>query len=494
VIDVSLRREPSPHGTGFVVEGGDVVTAAHVVFRPDRLKLTSRSGQTVDADVVRIDEVRDIAILHPRTPLKGVPAVPLETRAVAVGEPVWALGHTGHGVWALSWGMSEGIASGFVDMFGARLLLFDAAVYPGFSGGPVVTVDADGKAHVVGVNHAILYTGGSIIPMAPISSAIAVSEIRDVIAGKSPAFESVLSDYANRQRMRVYADVFFTQHLDVGRDSNGQQIAHMIGHAHAVANDKEPTRIPAVATVFGLLPGDHTVVFEAKDPRGELVASSSSPVKVETGQRVTFVAGSVRLDTGVHGKLEVVVKVDKQALGHAYVSVEDEHADDDLVDDHEDDADCIGPAGEPDVDVIVATLANEEPLVLSGIRGGWSEASYPRRVPYTWFVRGTRGWSGTDVSISAYVLDEKGKIVGRTDGCFRPELRPERGWSCVNAASMREMGPLAMRAGHYDIVFAIHDRPIAWWPMDATIRKDLAPGTEVERWIEEMKKKKVEKK
>ena len=41
VIDVSLRKDPLPHGTGFMIEGGNVVTAAHVVLRPDRLKVTN---------------------------------------------------------------------------------------------------------------------------------------------------------------------------------------------------------------------------------------------------------------------------------------------------------------------------------------------------------------------------------------------------------------------------------------------------------------------
>ena len=97
VIDVSLRKEPTPHGTGFMIEGGQIVTAAHVVFRPDRLKVTTRAGQTVDAELERIDEVRDVAILKPKVPLKNVPPLALETGDVRVGEPVWALGHTGHG-------------------------------------------------------------------------------------------------------------------------------------------------------------------------------------------------------------------------------------------------------------------------------------------------------------------------------------------------------------------------------------------------------------
>ena len=67
------RKELSPHGTGLRDRGerdprpGDgvlIVTAAHVILRPDRLKIRTRKGQTVDAELVRIDEVRDVAVLE----------------------------------------------------------------------------------------------------------------------------------------------------------------------------------------------------------------------------------------------------------------------------------------------------------------------------------------------------------------------------------------------------------------------------------------------
>src|SRR5215475_13091046 len=49
VVDVSLRKELQPHGTGFAIAASEmpgskddgvlIVTAAHVVLRPDRLKI-----------------------------------------------------------------------------------------------------------------------------------------------------------------------------------------------------------------------------------------------------------------------------------------------------------------------------------------------------------------------------------------------------------------------------------------------------------------------
>jgi hypothetical protein len=132
--------------------------------------------------------------------------------------------------------------------------------------------------------------------------------------------------------------------------------------------------------------------------------------------------------------------------------------------------------------------------MLSGIRAGWAERSYPRRVEFTWFARGTRGWSGTYVSIAAYVLDQEGNIVGRSDGCFELELRPEHAWSCMGSGSTDGQPPLPTKEGPYDIVFAINDRPVAWWPMEAAIRKDHAPGSDIDRWMKEMKRVQVRRK
>ena len=484
VIDVSLRKEPTPHGTGFVIEGGHIVTAAHVVFRPDRLKVTTKSGETVDAELVRIDEVRDVAILKPKKPLPGVPALSLESRDVHVGEPVWALGHTGHGYWALSWGMSEGIASGIVEMFGAKLLLFDGAVYPGFSGGPVVALDAQGKPHVVGVNHAILFTGSAGLPVAPISSAVTAAEVREVEAGHAPEVQKKLADYAQKQRGRVWADIFITDRLSVSRDPNDQQVAHIMGDARMLEAKADGTRIPAVAMIFGLPKGPNDVEFEARDPSGAVVASWPATVRVGDRQRVSFASGSLRFVAKTHGQYSVTLKSGGKEIGHAQVALQLEDDDDDLTEETSHD---VVEDGDPDVDIVVAMLGNDDPLALLGIRAAWAERSYPRRVGYTWFARGTRGWSGTNVSVSAFVLDEHGTIVGRSDGCFKPELRPEHTWSCMGTSGMAPP-PLAAKEGAYDIVFAINDRPVAWWPMEAAIRKDHAPGSDVERWMKEMKR------
>ena len=486
VIDVSLRKEPTPHGTGFMIEGGLVATAAHVVIRPDRLKITTRTGQTVEADLDYIDEVRDIALLRPKTPLKDVPVLPFGTVDPVVGQPVWSLGHTGHGFWALSWGMSEGIASGIVEMFGEKLLLFDAAVYPGFSGGPVVTMEADGKPHVVGVNHAILFTGGGMFPIGPISSAASLVELKATAAHTAPTIEPALVAYAKTQRERQYADIFITDRLSVVRDPHDNQVASFMGNAKSIEIDDGRARIPALAMLFGLASGKNAeVTFEILDPTNNEVATETTTVRVAEHQRVSFASTTLRFRAKTYGKYSVVAKLGEKELGRSFVSLTSEDDDDEFEDDH--DSDAVDDDGQPDVDIVVAAGGRPDPLAMVGIRSAWLEKSYPRRVAYSWFARGTRGWSGTYVSVSAFVLDDANHIVGRSDGCLTAELRPEHTWACMGSGGLHPP-PMPRKEGPYDIVFTINDRPVAWWPMEAMIRQEHAPGSDVQRWAKELQR------
>ncbi len=494
VIDVSLRKEPTPHGTGFAIAASEmpgvkdggvfIVTAAHVVMRPDRLKIRTRKGQTVDAELVRIDEVRDVAVLKPKVALDGVPPLKLEEHDLAVGEPVWALGHTGRGFWSLSWGMSEGITSGVVDMMGNKLLLFDAAVYPGFSGGPVVTFHDHGHAEVAGVNHAILYTGLEDRSAASIFSAVAVSELHEVLANRRAPLEKKLFDYANVQRKRTYADLFIATRFQIAKDENGRPIAHMMGDSRSVAIDDEGNvDVPCVAMLFGLPAGETQIKFEARDPSGKVVAQAQSTTTLEEKQRVAFASASLSFPVKSEAHYNIVALKDGTEIGRAVVAAEQQDEDETL---HSHDPD-VGDDGQPDVDVVVARVANQTPLVLAGIRSEWTERSYPRRVQFTWFARGTRGWTGRDVIVAAYVLDDKGQVVGQSEGCFWPEVRPENTWSCIGNGGMMPP-PLAERAGAYDIVFTVNERPVAWWPMEATLRKDAPSSSDMERWLQDMRR------
>jgi len=478
IIDVSLRKEPTPSGTGFLVEGGIVITAAHVVNTPSSLKLTTKGGQTVDAEVVHIDEVRDVALLRPKTPLTGVPPLTLAATPPPPGRRVWALGHTGAGLWTLSWGVSEGIASGIVELLGASLLLFDAPVYPGFSGGPVITLDEKGKPVVVGVNHAILFAGGTP-GIASISSASSVPEIREVIAKRPPAIEAKLGEYAKSRYFDTRAELFITRNLSIHKDPQMLTTAAIVGNERSIeAGADDVARVPVVSMIFGLAKGAHDVAFELVDPDGAVLDTSTKHVKVDR-ERVAFASADFRFDPRVAGRYDVVVKVAGKAIGKTDVWIEDPDDDDQPVDDDDqDDADD----GQPRVDVVVASYGHDDPFALGGIRASWAEYRYPRRVGFTWFARGSRGWAGTNVAINAFVLDDQQKIVGRGVGCFKPEMRPEHAWTCAGQGGT----PLVTREGRYDVVFTLNDRPIAVWPMEATVRTNAA-GSALEKWVKDLK-------
>lgn len=479
VIDVSLHKVENPHGTGFAIEGGDIVTAAHVILRPDRLKIITRQGQTVEAEVDRIDQVRDVALLRPKTPLVGVPPLALDDRPVAVGEPLWAMGHTGYGYWALSWGMSQGIASGTVDLLGARLVLFDTKIYPGFSGGPVVTLDGRGTPRVVGVSHASFK-----IRSTEIFSAVATSELRAVMAGEAHPLQPGLAAYAKEQRGKVWADLFITDRIAVSRDAVGQPVAHIAGDAKAIAADAGDTRVPCAAMLFGLAKGIQPILFEVRDPEGEVVASETRYVQVGDDQRVAFASTAMHFSPKTHGRYSVLVKQGEREIGRTFVHLNLESDDDELVE--EDDNDAVDD-GQPDVDVVVAQHGSDDPLSLQGIRAAWEERSYPRRVDFSWLTRGTRGWSGTNVIVTAFTLDDSGTIVGRSDGCILWEIKPEKPWSCVGTVGDGDQ-PLAGKKGRYDIVFTVNDRPVAWWPMEAAVREDASPGSGLARWLHEVER------
>lgn len=137
-------------GSGFVRGDGTVVTNQHVVDGADDIELAFSEGEWATASVLGTDVYSDLAALsvdeRPEyaTPLPTLEAVPpIGTRVMALGNP---LGYEASA--------STGIVSG-VDrsLQGPNnfpipdAVQTDAAVNPGNSGGPLVTLDGD----VVGV-------------------------------------------------------------------------------------------------------------------------------------------------------------------------------------------------------------------------------------------------------------------------------------------------------------------------------------------------------
>jgi S1-C subfamily serine protease len=143
-------------GTGFVVrQDGIILTNQHVVAGASSVSVALPSGSVMAARVVASDTDHDLAVL--KVDATGLPAVALgDSGALQVGETVVAIGY------ALDLGGGPTVTSGIVsslarsidvqDGNGVRtyhgVLQTDAALNPGNSGGPLVTLDG----RVVGVD------------------------------------------------------------------------------------------------------------------------------------------------------------------------------------------------------------------------------------------------------------------------------------------------------------------------------------------------------
>ena len=153
------RRQPA---SGIIwSKDGVIVTAHHVLERDDGLNVGLAGEEKVTAELVGRDPSTDLAVL--KIDQKGMtPAAWIEVDTLRVGHLVLALGRPGRTVQATlgivsalgaNWRTASG---GMVD----RYLQTDVVMYPGFSGGPLVSVE--GK--VLGLNTSALRGVSLAIP------------------------------------------------------------------------------------------------------------------------------------------------------------------------------------------------------------------------------------------------------------------------------------------------------------------------------------------
>jgi S1-C subfamily serine protease len=201
---------PVGTGSGFVIEGGDVVTNAHVAWDEaylsahNHLQLDDedlagivgglRSGQLMmryivvvnrDTYVYADDDWRsndmDLAILKPERSIGRPPAVLAATDSIRRGDAVYALGFPGAAdrlsataraapdIRSLVISLEDGvtftdgtISNITIDENGRRLIQTNAAINPGNSGGPlfdacgrVIGVNSEGATQAQGVGYAV---------------------------------------------------------------------------------------------------------------------------------------------------------------------------------------------------------------------------------------------------------------------------------------------------------------------------------------------------
>jgi len=156
-------------GSGFLISpDGYILTAYHVVRNAKRIFTRLASGDRQEAQIIGTHEETDSALL--KIPGANYPTIPLgDPSKLRQGDEVLVFGYPGgRGLGVEDVTVTRGIISAF--RLQGLLIQIDAAVNPGNSGGPVVTLDGLAVAiafakfpQFTGVNFAVSVEGAGVL-------------------------------------------------------------------------------------------------------------------------------------------------------------------------------------------------------------------------------------------------------------------------------------------------------------------------------------------
>jgi S1-C subfamily serine protease len=205
--DISLFREAAPSvvlirtndgfGSGSFLQDNMILTNFHVVdhnrevtiiFKPTDASGKPSEDEVVKADVVKIDVLRDLALVRPRSlPNHAIHPLQISSQDIEIGADVRAIGHPKGQAWTYTKGIVSSVRPDFEwsagpgDTHRATVIQTQTPINPGNSGGPLLS-DA-GK--IVGVN-SFIETGAE-----GLNFAVAAKEIIYFLSSKSDGMEAL---------------------------------------------------------------------------------------------------------------------------------------------------------------------------------------------------------------------------------------------------------------------------------------------------------------
>jgi S1-C subfamily serine protease len=249
VVGVEAGRRSRGTGVAWSSDGV-IVTADHVIHHEEGIRVRLADGQEIPGTMVGRDPTTDIAVL--RVHDAAVKALKWgEPSSLKVGNLVLALGRPGRtlratiGIVSVLGDAWQTPAGGRID----RYLEADVALYPGFSGGPLM--DVAGNVH--GINTAGLRRGGSLTVVTPtirrvVEALVAHGRIRRGylgIATQPVRLASALAERVQQHRGLLVMEVEPGSPAEQGGLLLGDTLLQVAG---------QPVRYPE--ELFGLLGGD----------------------------------------------------------------------------------------------------------------------------------------------------------------------------------------------------------------------------------------------
>jgi S1-C subfamily serine protease len=158
-------------GSGFLVNGSQIVTNRHVVEDSVAITAETSSGESLPTTAAMMSQDLDLGVVTLETPRSD--ALALASVEPVLGDRILVLGYPGGGDFTASGGRMIEVVDG--DLYGVegQLAVSDAHVEPGNSGGPVI----NSNGQVVGVLSAIEFQDGyaMMVPLDEVRTALSES-------------------------------------------------------------------------------------------------------------------------------------------------------------------------------------------------------------------------------------------------------------------------------------------------------------------------------
>ncbi|HUF11475.1 MAG TPA: trypsin-like peptidase domain-containing protein [Longimicrobiales bacterium] len=297
------QREVTGLGSGFIIDAeGLVVTNEHVVRGASVVGVTLPDGRDLEARIVGVDDVNDLALLRVLPPdgeTLRLPVAPLgDSDDILTGEWVVAIGNPLGFILAtpgptVTAGVVSGVSRDIIPFGDDRGVYFDmiqtdASINPGNSGGPLVNA----LGEVIGVNSSIISRGGG---SEGLGFAIPIDRVRRVVSellseGRvRRAWVGVDVEAAQPNRWGHSREVVITA---VAPGSPGAEAGLRVGHViERVGNRLIRTPLDWEAALIEARVGAGVEVVVRDDARARTLRLTPRDLPSLTAERVRALAG-----------------------------------------------------------------------------------------------------------------------------------------------------------------------------------------------------------